>query len=125
MKTILLAFLVVVVSAVAPEVLASDWKFIYQPANVSYSTYGNSLGDPTAPSRNDKKIAFEVKGQAAREMFEAIGPDRKDSCSQELGVRFRSKDEEKIICTKNTKEIYTCYFGFDLKHGKSIGGSIC
>ena len=123
MKTILLAFLFV--SAVVPEAFASDWKFSYHSANVGYSRYGNSLGDPTAPSSNDKKIAFEVKGQAAREMFESIGPDQKDSCSQKSDVRFRSRDEEKIICTKNSKGMYACYFGFDLKSGKSIGGSIC
>jgi len=123
MKTILRVLLVV--SAVVPEAFASDWEFVYQAANVSYSTYGNSLGDPTSPSSSDKKIAFVVKGKAAREMFEAIGPDQKDSCQPEPGVRFRSKDEEKIICTKSIKGIYACYFGFDLKSGKSIGGSIC
>lgn len=78
-----------------------------------------------SPSRDDKKIAFEITGQGAREIFEAIGPDQKDTCSSESGVRFRSRDDERISCTRNKKGEYSCYFGFDLKSGKSIGGSIC
>jgi len=123
MNKILFAFLAI--SAAASLAYAGDWEFLYQSADIGYSVYGNSLGDPTAPSNDDKKIAFAVKGKAAREIFEAIGPDKKDSCSQEPGVRFRSKDDEKIIYTKDRKGIYACYFGFDLKSGKSIGGSIC
>lgn len=93
-------------------VMAGDWEFGYHLANVTYAVYGNSLGDPTSPSKgNDKKIAFAVQGQAAREMFEAIG--------------LRSRDDERLVCTKSRAGQYACYFGFDLKSGKSIGGSIC
>jgi hypothetical protein len=123
MKTSRLAFFLILTASFG--VLASDWEFNYRPASVNYATYGNSLGDPTVPSKSDRKIAFEVKGQAAREMFEAIGPDRKDSCAQVSDVRFRSRDNEKLICTKSSQGVHTCYFGFDLKSGKSIGGSIC
>lgn len=105
--------------------LASDREFSYRPASVRYATYGNSLGDPTAPSTSDRNIAFEVKGHAAREMFEAIGPDRKDTCAQVSDVRFRSRDNEKLVCTKSSQGVHACYFGFDLKSGKSVGGSIC
>lgn len=104
---------------------ADDWVFSYRPASVQYAAYGNSLGDPTAPTRDDTKIAFEVTGRAAKDIFEAIGPDRKDQCSPDAGTRFRSRDEEKISCVRSNKGEYACHFGFDLKSGKSIGGSIC
>ncbi len=106
-------------------VYASDWNFNYRPAAVRYVIYGNSLGDSIPPSVNDQKIAFEITGRSAREIFDAIGPDLKDSCSSEPGIRFHSRDEERIACTKTKNGDYTCYFGFDLKSGKSIGGSIC
>lgn len=111
--------------AVSFGVFAGNWEFSYHPANVSYATYGSSLGDPTSPSKSDKKIAFEVKGQAAWEIFEAIGPDRRDSCFQMPDMHFRSRDDGKLVCTKTKEGEYACYFDFDFKSGKSIGGSIC
>lgn len=111
--------------AIPAVVLASDWSFSYRPAAVRYAMYGNSLGDTMPPSSSDQKIAFEVTGRAAREIFDAIGPDLKDLCGSEPGVRFRSKDDEKISCTRTREGDYTCYFGFDLQSGKSVGGSIC
>lgn len=113
------------VSSVSFSALAVDWQFRYQPADVSYTTYGNSLGDPNAPKKDDRKIAFEIRGRAAREIFEAIGPDRRDVCTEAPGLRMRSRDEERLVCTKRGDGKYACYFGFDLKSGKSIGGSIC
>lgn len=107
------------------EVLANDWEFDYRPAQAGFATYGNSLGDPVAATKHDTKIAFEIRGKAAREMFEAIGPDKPDSCSQASGLRFRSRDDERIVCTRGQGGKYACYFGFDLMTGKSIGGSIC
>ncbi|MCK9984826.1 MAG: hypothetical protein AzoDbin1_01298 [Azoarcus sp.] len=107
------------------EVFANGWEFDYRPAQAGFATYGNSLGDPVAASKQDTKIAFEIRGQAAREMFEAMGPDRQDSCSKASDVRFRFRDDEKIVCTRGQGGKYACYFGFDLKTGKSIGGSIC
>jgi len=106
-------------------VIAKIWEFQYRTADVKYAVYGVSLGDPVAPSRSDNKIAFELQGQVAREMFEAMGSDKKDSCSQDQGVRFRSSDDEKVVCTKSKEGEYSCSFGLDIKSGKSIGGSIC
>ena len=104
---------------------ASDWSFLYRPATVKYAIYRGGLGDPVAPSKNEAKVAFEVTGSAAKEIFDAIGPDKADQCSSESGVRFRSKDADKLSCTRSSDVRYSCYFGFDLKSGKSAGGSIC
>lgn len=112
-------------SAISFGVHADTWEFSYRPAMTGYALYGNSLGDPTPPSEGDRKIAFEIKGQAARDMFEAIGPDRKDRCLDTIDSRFRSRDDERIVCTRSKRGKYACYFGFDLETGKSIGGSIC
>ena len=115
----------ILLSALSASVLAGTWAFAYRPASVKYVLYGNSLGDPVSPAKDDTKIAFEVRGQAAREMFNSIGPDRRDLCSSEDGTRFRSRDEDRLSCTRSKGGDYSCYFGFDLKSGKSVGGSIC
>lgn len=90
-----------------------------------YRVYGGGLGDPVTPSPTDKKIMFAISGNAAKEMFDAIGPDREDICTEGSSVRVRSKDDEKLFCMRSAKGAYSCNFGFDLVSGKSIGGIVC
>lgn len=110
---------------VLPAALAADDLGPYKQATTSYRIYGGGLGDPTIPTPSDKKIAFSIEGSAAKQIFEAIGPDKKDVCSEGSDIRFRSRDNENLICLRSKENTYTCSFGFDLVSGKSIGGSIC
>lgn len=107
------------------SVAATAWEFSYLPAQARFAIFGGGLGDPTPPSANDTKIAFELRGKAARQLFDSIGPDKADACGGTAGERFRSRDDERLVCTRSVKGEYACYFGFDLKTGHSIGGSIC
>jgi hypothetical protein len=100
-----------------------SWQ-VYSSAKVLYKVYGLGLGDEGPPTTKDAKVAFGVTGSAAKQMFDAMGPDRKDECGPQPGVRFRSKDGGRLICTKE-RSSYRCAFGFNLKSGKSIGGLIC
>lgn len=97
----------------------------YLQTAASYRLYGGGLGDPTAPKANDKKVAFSIEGSAARQIFDAIGPDKRDPCTEGSGMRVRHKDSEKLTCTRSKENDYVCSFGFDLVTGKSIGVSIC
>ena len=108
-----------------PTTLATEDLKQYKKANASYWIYSGGLGDPTAPTFSDKKIAFSIQGDAAKKIFDIIGPDKKDECAAVSGTRFRSRDNENITCTRNKENHYSCSFGFDLATGKSIGGSIC
>lgn len=99
------------------------WEWLVRPAETKYVIYGGSLGDTTAPTRNDIHVAFYVQGRAAKDMFEAMGPDRKDVCGVGEGARIREKDN--LSCVYRPGDGYRCDFGFDLRSGKSIGGSIC
>lgn len=110
---------------VLPATLAADDLGPYKQATASYWIYGGGLGDPVTATSKDKKIAFSIEGDAAKQIFEAIGPDKKDVCSEGGDTRFRSRDNENLTCTRSKENIYTCSFGFDLVSGKSIGGSIC
>jgi len=97
----------------------------YKKAETRYLIYGGSLGDMTAPTKSDKKIAFSIEGKAARELFEAIGPDKKDACLEGTGARVRHRNDENLECVRSKEGEYHCSFGFDLRTGKSIPGSIC
>lgn len=97
----------------------------YKNATARYRIYGGSLGDPTAPKDNDKKVAFAIGGAAAKALFDAIGPDKHDECTAGSGDRVRHRDDENLSCIRTKDGEYSCSFGFDLQTGKSIGGSIC
>jgi hypothetical protein len=64
-----------------------------------------------------------VKGQVAKKMFDAMGPDLKNVCGAEDGTRVREKDA--VSCRPGKGGGHICDFGFDLTTGKSIGGSVC
>lgn len=109
---------VVTVSAAAPA-----WEFEFRPAKAEYVLYGGQLGDPVPPSKGDNKISLLVTGKAARDMFNALGPDSPDECGADASTRVREKGE--ISCLRYSSREYACYVGFDLKTGKSIGGVTC
>lgn len=117
----LLATLIGAVAALAHG--AQQWEWNTRPAEVQYVIYGGNLGDTYAPASKDVHVAFYVRGRAAKEMFDAMGPDRKSECGIEKGGRVREK--ENVACRYRPSDGYECDFGFDLRSGKSIGGSIC
>ena len=110
--------------AMASSCMAEEFALEYNPADSDYAIYGGGIGDPVKPTANDAKISFLITGIAAKKMFNAIPPDRKEGCTSK-DFRIRSRDSERLICTKHISGDYSCYFGFDLKTGKSIGGSSC
>jgi len=89
-----------------------------------YTIYSGSLGDQQPPTRDDRKIAFEVSGQPAKEIFESLYPDVQGiSCSDEKGERLRKKG--RVWCVYTSEGGYRCYFGFNLRTGESIAGGSC
>jgi hypothetical protein len=93
------------------------------PMSAKYLIYSGDMGDERAPTKTDRKLSIQVSGQAAREIFDSIYPDSKVTCSEEKGQRLREKGE--LWCAFSPSNGYRCYFGFDLRTGKSIGGASC
>ena len=122
MKRSLVAIALVVCGVVLAQG-ARAWAFEYRPFLGSYSVYGGGLGDPVAPTKSSKNMAFLITGPVAKHMFAAMGPDLKDVCGAEGGNRIRQRAE--VSCFYHPKDGYRCDFGFDLMTGKSIGGSVC
>jgi hypothetical protein len=101
----------------------SDRPASYRPFKGDYAIYSGELGSQKAPTRGDRKASFIIEGQPAKEIFNSMSPDDKQTCSGEKGARSRTKGN--VWCTYHPRDRYTCYFGFDLRTGKSIGGGIC
>ena len=88
-----------------------------------YTIYAGELGDELPPTRADRKLAIEISGQAAKDIFDSIYPDATVKCSAEEGERLRRK--KNLWCSFHPKDGYRCYMGFDLRTGDSIPGASC
>ena len=92
--------------------------------DTTYLIYSGEPGDRGPPTNADSKLAIAIRGQAAKEIFDSIGPDAKGvSCSLEDGERMRSKGE--VWCSYMPSDGYMCFLGFDLKTGKPHSGGSC
>jgi len=104
---------------------AASWDGTWNSASAKYIIYSGGLGDMIPPEGNRKKIAIEIAGAAAKDIFNSIGPDIADICGSGDGMRIRKKNDGALSCSRSVKGEYYCNIGFDLKTGKSIAGVIC
>ena len=121
----LLAIAVLILSLPSAVQASKEWTFAYLPVTARYAIYGGELGDASPPTERDKRISIYIDGPGAREVFNLIGPDLTDVCGANGDTRIREKDGGRISCIFAPKDGYRCYFGFDLRTGKSIGGASC
>jgi hypothetical protein len=91
--------------------------------NAKYVIYSGDFGEQYAPTKTDRKLSIVVTGQPAKEIFDSLSPDIRAECTAEPGERQRMK--EHIWCIYGPRNGDTCYFGFDLRTGKSIDGGEC
>jgi hypothetical protein len=79
-----------------------------------------------APSPGDTKVAFSIKGSAAKDMFDAIGPAPREMSRGEerceKNPKIRTRDVDTIRCRYHPKDGYWCVFGFDLSTGLAAWG---
>lgn len=120
-------FLVAITLIFAAGAYAQDKErapVLAKPFAAEYTIYSGSLGDERAPAKDDRKIAFEVTGQAAKEIFDSLYPDVQGvSCSDVHGERLRRKGH--VWCIYTPDRAYRCFFGFNLRNGNSIAGGSC
>jgi hypothetical protein len=122
-KIISIVGITVLLVSLAYAAEQAHWPAPYRAFKGEFTIYSGDLGDQQAPTRDDRKLSMIIEGQSAKDIFNAMPPDDKQTCSDEKGARSRSKGN--VWCTFNPGRGYTCYFGFDLKTGKSIAGGIC
>lgn len=130
--------LVFVLAVLSGVLLAKGANAVWDYSNRSfvgrYALYGGHLGeDARAPESGDRKVAFSVKGRAAQEIYDAIGPSggqratAERACPERPEITLRERDA--LVCRRHLKEGHWCTFGFDLSTGLSTwgvrGGGIC
>ncbi|MGK5025180.1 hypothetical protein [Janthinobacterium sp. RB2R34] len=97
------------------------WDYVQKDISGSWTIYGAYLDAPVPPAPGDNKVAFRLTGTAAKNMFDAMGPDMADGCADPT-IRLRNRDM--LLCRHRLHDGYRCEFGFDLSTGLSIGGSV-
>jgi hypothetical protein len=97
--------------------------FGQKPLKGDYLVYGGELGDTVPPTKKDRKVAFTFKGPLAKDLFDQIGPDKKNACGAAPDHRVRDRGD--LSCVWDKREGYICYFGLDVPTGKSTYGAIC
>lgn len=82
-----------------------------------------------APTAKDRKLSIVVKGQAAKEIFDSIGPDARDMCSAEKGDRERNRGGVQCMYTAKDANApgkgYRCWIGIDLTTGQGVPTVSC
>jgi len=106
-------------AAERPDIQGIEQK----PLKGDYLIYGGELGDTVPPTKTDRKVAFTFKGPLARDLFEQIGPDNKNTCGAAPDHRIRERGD--LSCVWDKRDGYICYFGLDVPTGRSTYGSIC
>lgn len=97
------------------------WEYVHKPFAGKYTLYGGFLDEAHAPTSGDTKLVVNLTDNAAKEMFNAIGPDVQADCP-DRGFRLRQRDM--LLCRYRRSDGYWCTFGFDLSTGLSVGGSV-
>lgn len=99
------------------------WTLVERDFSGSYALYGGYLDDAVAPAAGDSKVAFRLTGPAAKDLFDAMGPDMPNGCP-DAQIRIRIRNRDMLLCRYRPREGYRCVFGFDLSTGLTIGGAV-
>ena len=106
---------------------AAESSGAWKPLHADYTIFsGQQLAGREAPTATDRKLAIAIEGIPAKEIFDSIGPDLHQTCSQEKGDRDRRRGG--VQCTYSPEENgngYRCWIGVNLRTGASIPTVSC
>jgi hypothetical protein len=96
----------------------NEWNLLQ--AKYKIHSGGTAYSEP--PTKADSVITVAIRDEAARLLFEQIGPDVKPVCSDEKGYRLRQK--KGVHCSYRDQlgnpanSHYRCWIGIDLRTGE-------
>ncbi len=94
----------------------------WNPLEANYKIHSGGTAYSELPTKVDSAFSVAFKDEAARQVFEQIGPDVQPTCSDEKGYRVREK--KGVYCSytprlenpKNSR--YRCWIGINLRTGE-------
>jgi hypothetical protein len=109
-----------------PDDPSGLWKSLQ---GATYKFHSGIVADHEPPTAKDSRLTIVLHGKAAKELFESIGPDQKETCDDVTGDRERAK--KGVSCTYTASLVndkdgpVKCWIGLDLKTGDTIGTISC
>jgi len=95
----------------------------WNPLQANYKIHSGGTAYSEPPTKDDSVFTAAFKDEAARQVFEQIGPDVKSVCNDAPGYRVREK--KGVYCSyaarlENPKNShYRCWIGINLRTGES------
>lgn len=110
---------------------AADTLGAWQPLQQGrYKIFsGETVAYAEVPTAKDRKLSIVVKGHAAKEIFDSIGPDAREMCSSAKGDRERNRGGVQCMYTAMDANApgkgYRCWIGVDLITGQGVPTVSC
>lgn len=88
----------------------------------SYKIHSGNTAYSELPTKADSAFTVAFRDEAAKQLFDQIGPDVKDGCSDAKGDRERRK--KGVFCTYTDRlenpanAHYRCWIGINLRSGE-------
>lgn len=94
----------------------------WNPLQANYKIHSGGTAYSELPTKDDSAFTVAFRDEAARQVFEQIGPDVKSECYEAQGYRVREKKgvycsyTAHLINPKNSH--YRCWIGINLRTGE-------
>jgi len=104
-------------SEMKPHVL-NQWNQLH----ASYKIHSGNTAYSELPTKADSAFTVAFRDEAAKQLFDQIGPDVKEACNDAKGDRERRK--KGVLCTYTARlenpanAHYRCWIGIDLRTGE-------
>lgn len=101
----------------------------WNPLDAMYKIHSGGTAYSELPTKTDRTFTVSFKGEAAKQLFDQMGPDVKDSCSTEQGDRERRN--KGAVCLYETRldsptdSHYRCWIGIDILTGAGSARVSC
>jgi hypothetical protein len=129
MRTLILLVLVAACQLVSAG--ESDKKQLGQwhPLQATYMIHSGGTAYAEPPTGTDRALTVQFNGDAAKQLFDQLGPDVKETCSDATGDRERRN--KAAVCTYTARlenpqnSHYRCWIGIDLRTGAGSARVSC
>lgn len=94
----------------------------WNPLQANYKIHSGGTAYSELPTKTDSALSVAFKDEAAKQVFEQIGPDIKPVCNDEKGYRVREK--KGVYCSYTDRlenpanSHYRCWIGINLRTGE-------
>lgn len=121
-----LAGLIACAGAALSVAYAAEWSGEWKPLRASYTIYSGELEEREAPTTDERTMTIVIEGPTAKEIFDSIAPDLRQTCSQIKGDRERRKKGVNCIYeSQGSAKGYRCWIGLNLRTGESVPTVSC